>query len=161
VADIQLLMCGVATIDLDDWRGATNYLGGFNATSQTVQWFWSVVSQMDPAQQASLMFFSTGSSRVPAGGFAELVGYNGQQQQRFTLQAMPGTAGSNLPTAATCFNTLRLCFNTLRLPANYGAILRRFPQSLVGFMFGFHWVMKELPLNPVQSFRGSQQARQR
>ena len=110
-------MCGVATIDLDDWRGATNYLGGIGASSQTVQWFWSVVSQMDPAQQASLLFFSTGSSRVPAGGFAALMGYSGQQQ-RFTLQAMPGTdEGSNLPTAATCFNTLRL-------PANYGATVR-------------------------------------
>ena len=55
VADIQLLMCGVATIDLDDWRGATSYLGGFDASSQTVQWFWSVVSQMDLEQQASLL----------------------------------------------------------------------------------------------------------
>jgi hypothetical protein len=117
VADIQLLMCGVATIDLDDWCGATNYLGGFDASSHTVQWFWSVVSQMDPEQQASLLFFSTGSSRVPAGGFAALMGYSGQQQ-RFTLQAMPGSdEGSNFPTAATCFNTLRL-------PANYGATLR-------------------------------------
>eukprot|EP01046_Picozoa_sp_COSAG06_P093943 COSAG06_NODE_40113_length_405_cov_0.954248_1_plen_42_part_10 len=40
------------------------------------------------------------------------MGYGGQQQ-RFTLQLVPGREeeGSNnlnLPTAATCFNTLRL-----------------------------------------------------
>ena len=67
-----------------------------------------MVSQMEPAQRASLLFFSTGSSRVPAGGFAALMGYSGQQQ-RIMLQSVPGPeGGSNLPTAATCFNTLRL-----------------------------------------------------
>jgi E3 ubiquitin-protein ligase HACE1 len=71
VADIQLLVCGVVTLDLDDWRGATQYVD-CDATSPTVQWFWSVVTQMDPAQRASLLFFCTGSSRVPAGGFASL-----------------------------------------------------------------------------------------
>ena len=61
---------------------------------------------------------------LSAGGFAALMGYSGQQQ-RFTLQARPGTEGSNLPTAATCFNTLRL-------PANYGANLPWFPKVWLG-----------------------------
>jgi len=132
VADIELLMCGVSTIDLDDWRGEVKYIGGFDTSSQTVKWFWSVVNQMEPEQRASLLFFSTGSSRVPAGGFAALMGYSGQQQ-RFTLQAMPGTEGSNLPTAATCFNTLRL-------PSNYAseAALKEALCMAMGMAQGFH-----------------------
>ena len=136
VADVQLLMCGVATIDVDDWRSATKYMG-CNATSQTVVWFWSVLSQMEPAQRASLLSFVTGSSRVPAGGFAALMGYGGQQQ-RFTLQLVPGREeeGSNnlnLPTAATCFNTLRL-------PSNYPSevALKEALCVAVGMSQGFH-----------------------
>jgi hypothetical protein len=39
------------------------------------------------------------------------MGYSGQQQ-RFTVELLPGALGQDagrLPTASTCFNTLKLC----------------------------------------------------
>ena len=54
---------------------------------------------MTPEERGQLLFFCTGSARAPATGFANLMGYSGQQQ-RFSTERPP--------TAATCFNTLKL-----------------------------------------------------
>ena len=103
VADLQLLICGV---DVDDWEASAEYAGGFDARSPTVRWFWSAVRCMINEERSSLLHFCTGSARVPATGFATLMGYSGQQQ-RFRLQRAEGCS-ERLPTALTCFNTLRL-----------------------------------------------------
>ena len=61
---------------------------------------------MTPEERGQLLFFCTGSARVPATGFANLMGYSGQQQ-RFTIEC--DDRGTEIPpTAATCFNTLKL-----------------------------------------------------
>ena len=82
------------------------YAGGLGRTAQTVVWFWSIVRGMETQDRAALLHFATGSSRAPATGFANLLGYNGAPH-RFRLQAVPGGPEA-LPTASTCFNTLRL-----------------------------------------------------
>ena len=53
--------------------------------------------------------------------------------KRMGYKSMPGTEGSNLPTAATCFNTLRL-------PANYTseAALKKTLCMAMGMSQGFH-----------------------
>ena len=60
------------------------------------------------------------------------VGYHGEQH-RFTIQSIPPREGRNLPTAATCFNTLRL-------PANYAsqAVLKEAIYTAIGMAEGFH-----------------------
>ena len=105
-ADVLLLLCGNPEIDAADWRGHTQYTNGLTKDDQLVGWFWSVVGAFDNEHRAKLLHFSTGSSRAPAAGFAQLQGYNGAQH-RFELQAVDGGPG-RLPTAATCFNALRL-----------------------------------------------------
>ena len=105
-ADMQLLMCGVHEIDVDDWQASAEHSGGFDASSRTVRWFWAAVRRMTNEERTALLLFCTGSARAPATGFAHLMGYSGQQQ-RFRLQRVEGSS-ERLPTAATCFNTIRL-----------------------------------------------------
>ena len=40
--ELELLMCGIGTIDVKDWREYTNYKGDYNANHMVVQWFWRV-----------------------------------------------------------------------------------------------------------------------
>jgi hypothetical protein len=62
-ADIQLLLCGVSEIDVDDWEQSAEYSGGLTADTPLAQWFWHVVREMDADSQAKLLHFCTGSSR--------------------------------------------------------------------------------------------------
>ena len=39
---LQLLMCGVAVVDVDDWRKNTIYRGEYHDQHNTIQWFWKV-----------------------------------------------------------------------------------------------------------------------
>jgi hypothetical protein len=105
-ADVQLMMCGVHEIDVDDWEASTEYFGGFDTSSRSTRWFWAAVRRMTDVERSALLLFCTGSARAPATGFAHLMGYSGQPQ-RFRLQRVEGNS-ERLPTASTCFNTLRL-----------------------------------------------------
>eukprot|EP01051_Picozoa_sp_SAG22_P011671 SAG22_NODE_1145_length_5374_cov_15.659526_4_plen_193_part_00 len=106
VAELQLLVCGTPEIDLADWRAHTVYGHGYTADSPVVSWFWAAVEEMDAEQRGQLLHFCTGSTRVPATGFANLQGYHGSLHP-FELRRDARGPGA-LPTASTCFNTLRL-----------------------------------------------------
>ena len=105
-ADAQLLLCGTADIDIDDWLAHTEYTG-LSSDAPVARYFWDVVRSMSAEHRSKLLHFCTGSSRGPAAGFARLRGYSGQEH-RFTLQLQPGRNVDHLPVAATCFNTLKL-----------------------------------------------------
>ena len=106
VAEFQLMLCGAPEIDVDDWQASTESLGGYSAGSDQVKWFWAEVHAMTPEERGQLLFFCTGSTRAPAMGFANLMGYSGQQQ-RFSIER-DDRGTERPPTAATCFNTLKL-----------------------------------------------------
>ena len=107
VAEVQLLLCGVPDINVQDWEASAQYNPESFATSSPVRWFWEVLAAMAPEDRAKLLFFCTGSGRVPATGFHTLQGYNGHQM-RFTLHAAQVAEAGRLPTASACFNTLHL-----------------------------------------------------
>ena len=50
VGDVQLLISGVAELDVDDWEASAIYMGGYTAESQEVRWFWRLVRAMDAEQ---------------------------------------------------------------------------------------------------------------
>lgn len=102
--ELELLMCGIGTIDVKDWREHTNYKGDYNANHLVVQWFWRVVLSFNPEMRSRVLQFVTGTSRVPMNGFKELYGSNGPQP--FTIEKW-GTP-NNFPRAHTCFNRLDL-----------------------------------------------------
>jgi len=102
--ELELLMCGIGTIDVRDWKEHTNYKGDYNANHLVVQWFWRVVLSFNPEMRSRVLQFVTGTSRVPMNGFKELYGSNGPQP--FTIEKW-GTP-DNFPRAHTCFNRLDL-----------------------------------------------------
>ncbi|XP_006831684.1 PREDICTED: E3 ubiquitin-protein ligase NEDD4 isoform X3 [Chrysochloris asiatica] len=102
--ELELLMCGLGDVDVNDWQEHTKYKNGYNVNHQVIQWFWKAVLMMDSEKRIRLLQFVTGTSRVPMNGFAELYGSNGPQS--FTVEQW-GTP-EKLPRAHTCFNRLDL-----------------------------------------------------
>ncbi len=62
--ELELLMCGLPEIDIEDWKKYTDYQGLFEqkgSGDRVVQWFWEIVSEeFDHEQRARLLQFSTG-----------------------------------------------------------------------------------------------------
>ncbi|XP_024151244.1 E3 ubiquitin-protein ligase NEDD4a isoform X2 [Oryzias melastigma] len=102
--ELELLMCGLGDVDVNDWRQNTKYKNGYCAEHKVITWFWKTVLLMDAEKRIRLLQFVTGTSRVPMNGFAELYGSNGPQL--FTIEQW-GTR-DKLPRAHTCFNRLDL-----------------------------------------------------
>ncbi|KAM4596453.1 E3 ubiquitin-protein ligase NEDD4-like isoform 1-T1 [Fundulus diaphanus] len=102
--ELELLMCGLGDVDVNDWRQNTKYKNGYCPDHAVILWFWKTVLLMDAEKRIRLLQFVTGTSRVPMNGFAELYGSNGPQL--FTIEQW-GTS-DKLPRAHTCFNRLDL-----------------------------------------------------
>lgn len=58
--EIQKLISGTSsTINVDEWRRYTKYIGGFKDNSKMVRMFWKVVEQMTEKEKSLLMRFVT------------------------------------------------------------------------------------------------------
>lgn len=110
-AEVHGLLAGMRDIDVEDWRLNTRMAGGISATAQEVRWFWQIVrhwaadGRQDRLQD--LLQFATGSRRVPVGGFAQLVGFNGGKHL-FTLAKGVHLTSKSLPTSHACICTVDL-----------------------------------------------------
>lgn len=94
--ELELLIGGIAEIDVDDWKKHTDYRG-YTEADEVVQNFWKTVRSWDGEQKSRLLQFTTGTSRIPVNGFKDLQGSDGPR--RFTIEK----AGemTNLPKAHT------------------------------------------------------------
>ncbi|KAK7075175.1 WW domain containing E3 ubiquitin protein ligase 1 [Halocaridina rubra] len=101
--ELELLLCGMQEIDINDWQKNTIYRH-YNRSSKQVIWFWQFVREIDNEKRARLLQFVTGTCRVPVGGFAELMGSNGPQ--KFCIEKVGKETW--LPRSHTCFNRLDL-----------------------------------------------------
>ncbi|ANB12562.1 NEDD4 family E3 ubiquitin-protein ligase [Sugiyamaella lignohabitans] len=101
--ELELLIGGIAEIDVDDWKKHTDYRG-YSESDEVVQWFWKCVRSWDSEQKSRLLQFTTGTSRIPVNGFKDLQGSDGPR--RFTIEKA-GEAG-HLPKSHTCFNRVDL-----------------------------------------------------
>ncbi|KAG0672510.1 NEDD4 E3 ubiquitin-protein ligase [Maudiozyma exigua] len=101
--ELELLIGGIAEIDIEDWKKHTDYRG-YQESDEAIQWFWKTVSEWDNEQRARLLQFTTGTSRIPVNGFKDLQGSDGPR--RFTIEK----AGEiqQLPKSHTCFNRVDL-----------------------------------------------------
>ncbi|KAM3162644.1 E3 ubiquitin-protein ligase [Lachancea thermotolerans] len=101
--ELELLIGGIAEIDVEDWKKHTDYRG-YQESDETVKWFWKAISEWDNEQRARLLQFTTGTSRIPVNGFKDLQGSDGPR--RFTIEK----AGEvqQLPKSHTCFNRVDL-----------------------------------------------------
>ncbi|CAK7206073.1 NEDD4 E3 ubiquitin-protein ligase [Sporothrix eucalyptigena] len=101
--ELELLIGGIAEIDVDDWKKHTDYRG-YTESDEVIQFFWQTVRSWDGEQKSRLLQFTTGTSRIPVNGFKDLQGSDGPR--RFTIEKAGDVI--NLPKAHTCFNRLDL-----------------------------------------------------
>lgn len=103
VCSLQVMLCGMQEVDLQDWQRNTVYRH-YTRNSKQIIWFWQVrspvhtplkacmcvcvflkscfpsifcfqlVKEVDNEVRLRLMQFVTGTCRLPLGGFAELMG---------------------------------------------------------------------------------------
>jgi E3 ubiquitin-protein ligase NEDD4 len=107
--ELELLMCGLPEIDLDDWMENTEYSGEYDGTDgdhEACIWFWEVVQELDQEFKARLLQFVTGTSGVPARGFGVLQGNDGNVR-KFTIHGVHLNV-CIYPRAHTCFNRIDL-----------------------------------------------------
>ena len=81
--ELELLIGGIADIDVDDWKKHTDYRG-YQEQDDVVQNFWKIVRTWDAEQKSRLLQFTTGTSRIPVNGFKDLQGSDGPR--RFTVE---------------------------------------------------------------------------
>lgn len=103
--ELELIICGLGEIDVDDWSTNTDYRG-CDDNDMIVQWFWKSVRSMEPEVRARLLQFVTGTSRVPVTGFKDLKGSLGPK--KFTIELVRSNPADSLPKAHTCFNRIDL-----------------------------------------------------
>jgi len=96
--ELEQLICGSPELDFEALEMHTQYDDGYTADSTVIRTFWVVVHSLSEEDKKKLLFFATGSDRVPIKGLGNLpfvISRNGEHSDR-------------LPTAHTCFNHLLL-----------------------------------------------------
>ncbi|KAG1708831.1 hypothetical protein DVH05_022452 [Phytophthora capsici] len=102
--ELELLICGIPDIDVQDWKTHTIYVG--ERDERAIAWFWNIVREFSNEQKARLLQFTTGSARVPVQGFKALTMNDGRICP-FAIQCV--SADECLyPRAHTCFNRIDL-----------------------------------------------------
>ncbi|PAV70556.1 hypothetical protein WR25_10656 [Diploscapter pachys] len=101
--ELELLLCGMQDVDVDDWQRNTVYRN-YAPWSKQVAWFWQWVRSLSQERRARLLQFVTGTCRVPVGGFSELMGST--EPQLFCIERVG--KGNGLARSHTCFNRLDL-----------------------------------------------------
>ena len=129
-SDLELAIAGLDHVDVSDWKSHTTYSEGFSSTHASIKHFWAYVEDLPLDRRAKLLQYVTGTSRVPAGGFARLQGRDGDAKA-FELRLRPG-GDAELPCAHTCFNRLDLpAYSSLAKVASV------FDALLAGDVLGF------------------------
>ena len=101
--ELDLLICGIPEIDIEDFKKNVDYGIPYDDKHHIIVMFFNVISKWNAEQKARLLFFMTGSSRVPANGFKEFCQMCGKP-----LLIAPGGDRTKLPQAHTCNNMLCL-----------------------------------------------------
>ncbi|KDO32945.1 hypothetical protein SPRG_02638 [Saprolegnia parasitica CBS 223.65] len=103
--ELELILCGLHEIDLADWQANTVTSSNLDNTP-VLEWFWNIVSSLPQDDQAKLLQYATGASRVPVQGFKGLTSYDGKICY-FTLKGVAYKQGV-YPVAHACYNRIDL-----------------------------------------------------
>jgi len=101
--ELAILIGGRSEVEVEDLMNNTEYQGDYTPQTQVITWFWEVVKGMSQKELSYFLHFTTGTTKVPVGGFAHLFGSNGPQKFTITSSKKIG-----LPSAHACFNRLEL-----------------------------------------------------
>lgn len=61
--ELELLICGLPDIDVDDLRVNTDYQQ-FRENDESIEWFWNVLRSFSREEKALFLQFVTGTSKV-------------------------------------------------------------------------------------------------
>jgi hypothetical protein len=108
-SELEHVICGASHIDVEDWFANTEYVNPHHITPLVITWYWDYVRSIDTSDLEQLLFFITGSRRMPVGGFKSIRG-NYDEVKKFSIYLVPYDAGKahQLPRAHTCFSQLEL-----------------------------------------------------
>ena len=105
--ELELILNGQPFIDVSDWIENTHY-EGYSPTDQIIINFWNIVRELPQDKLSRLLQFSTGSTRVPVGGFKSLQSNRGKLAP-FSIYKVEYEKGKkNYIKARTCFNRINL-----------------------------------------------------
>jgi len=107
--ELELIMCGLPHIDLEDWKAHTEYSGEYEELCihhPVVEWFWETLEEFNDEMKARLLLFVTGTSGVPSRGFGVLQSNDGNIRN-FTIHGISAEI-CFYPRAHTCFNRIDL-----------------------------------------------------
>lgn len=71
--ELELMLCGIQEYNIKEWEESTIYRH-YTKSSKPIVWFWQFVNEISSERRARLLQFVTGTSRLPLGGFKELIG---------------------------------------------------------------------------------------
>eukprot|EP00826_Nyctotherus_ovalis_P060765 TRINITY_DN855_c0_g4_i2.p1 TRINITY_DN855_c0_g4~~TRINITY_DN855_c0_g4_i2.p1 ORF type:complete len:415 (+),score=129.10 TRINITY_DN855_c0_g4_i2:531-1775(+) len=106
--ELELLICGDTTIDIEDWKANTCYGEPFTKDHPVIVAFWYMVKQMSNADRERFLQFCTGSKKVPAEGFKGLRAANNKVNKFKINPRVTGNYSLGYIMAHTCFNTIEL-----------------------------------------------------
>ena len=105
--ELELMLNGTPFIDVTDWIENTEY-EGYSPSDEIITNFWDIVKELPQEKLSRLLQFSTGSTRVPVGGFKSLQSNRGNIAP-FSIYKMEYEKGKrNYIKARTCFNRINL-----------------------------------------------------
>ena len=105
--ELELMLNGTPFIDVSDWIENTDY-EGYSPSDEIIINFWDIVKELPQEKLSRLLQFSTGSTRVPVGGFKSLQSNRGNLAP-FSIYRLEYEKGKrNYIKARTCFNRINL-----------------------------------------------------
>jgi hypothetical protein len=84
--ELELLVCGSQDLDFEALEKVVVYDSGYTKETPVIQWFWQVVHSFSENEKKRLLFFTTGTDRVPIGGLSKLnfvIARNGPDSDRY------------------------------------------------------------------------------
>ncbi|KAF7681014.1 E3 ubiquitin-protein ligase HUWE1 [Astathelohania contejeani] len=100
--ELQIILNGINTIDINDWKSHTRYNNRALRNFKVINWFWGFLEELSQEDLRTILWFVTGSPRVPFGGFSKLK-IKGDISW-FSIYISHETLG--YITSQTCFNRL-------------------------------------------------------
>ena len=98
--DFNLLLGGTPTVSVDEIKARTDITSGDSSGASTQlisNWFWIIVGNMTQLQRSKLLYFSTGSTRLPSGTGKAL-----------TVEIVSSLPVDSLPMSTTCSKKLQI-----------------------------------------------------
>ena len=102
--ELEAMVCGAATIDVDALRAVTTYENGYSASDAPIKYFWEAFAKLGQEDRRRFVAFANGSSRLP------------RDLRRDSARCLKLTPLSTSRPADTCLPLSHACFFHVELP---------------------------------------------